>query len=186
MNLRVVCGTGLVIAVILSALIREIIAFAAKPDRSGRGALYINPSPDRALHAGTIRLATHMRVNEPACSFDANYTHCYVPTRLSLTSWCANIGEEVKRTGKAKFTMVTGAYYFRCKHARSDVPMTFRGPPTRHFLVLLPVRAPASLLIADKRNTMTAGVAVIKAKKIHVTCDEFFLAVVQPFLAWDL
>jgi len=180
MDPRVAFGLGLIILAVLAALVTEIISFSTKPRVSSTIGI---KSTSKELTSQTELLAKQMK---KMYNYNAHYRCCYVPESTPLTSWCANVGIEVKKTTKSKFTTVTGIYYFQSKHQNSCVPVSFHGPPTHHVQVVVPVSGKATITTGDKTGVLQEGVAVIKSKHTKITCDEFFLVIVQPFLAWDI
>jgi hypothetical protein len=175
-------GLAVLILGILMALIKEILEFSRISPEPRKGTLYVKKCTPSLIDEIMAQIQSERLYN-----YDAHYKYAYVPEKMPLASWCAKIGEEVKKTTGAKFTMITGIYYFQCKHSRPCISLKFQGPPTRHFKVVLPTKTPAMLYTENKSSILTREVVgVATCKHVEITCAEFLLVIVEPFLAWDL
>lgn len=80
-------------------------------------------------------------LSRPISNYDANYYYEYIQHTRSLSAWCASISSEIAKKCNSRFTYISAIYSLYCKHPHSFSSFEFIGPPTEHFLVIIPMHA---------------------------------------------
>ena len=123
-------------------------------------------------------------------SYDSNYYYEYIAHDFDIGDWCHKIGQEVNSKFGMKFTMVSSVYRFHCKHKSASVGFVFVGPPVDHVLAILPTSSGTNVVVwGDKRHVFQSSLCLTppQTSSVVTLCGRsFVVAVVQPFLAWDM
>lgn len=95
-----------------------------------------------------------LRLSRPLSNYDANYYYEYIRHSQCLSACCASLSSEIAKKCNTRFTYISAIYSFCCKHPHSFSYFQFTGPPTEHFLIIIPMHSGKNQITWNQTNSI--------------------------------